>query len=482
MDYEEKTNIMKKKSYSKRKKKRNKKYIILFNKKTIIITIILILFFCFIFYIFFLRKRIRRQKVKLDNNYNNDTYKIEEKENNVEVRKIKNTDLFNLSKKIIEFDKSLRKITNEEIINFRKSNSENILFDNKKYQKSENPNITVIITMNNQAHCIHKALRSVQNQSLKNIEILILIDCSYDNSTETIQNYMKEDERIVMIDHNTIEGTMKIRKEGIMLAKGNYITFLDGDDAFMHKDVLNNSIFIADLGNLDIVEFYGSEYRNRTTMGYTHFHIESVGVISQPKLRTQFINLKEKNNEYYRPIRCRNIWGKVIKKEIFLKTLDYMGSKYYDDYILEYEDTMMRIALFNVANTYYLIKSQPGYFYSRDEKEGIFPFLRNKKCQKRQNVLKNIDGIKFLQFLFEKFQDNEFEQKTIYYELITIKFYEFKRYFMHPNQHYEMFYDILDKVYKIKYLTVNEKKNVLKIIDEVKKIEEESKNKKNKDI
>ena len=52
--------------------------------------------------------------------------------------------------------------------------------------------------MSNQAHCIHKALRSIQNQSLKNIEIIISLDCSLDNSTETILSYMKEDKRMQM--------------------------------------------------------------------------------------------------------------------------------------------------------------------------------------------------------------------------------------------------------------------------------------------
>ena len=472
MDYEEKDNIIKKKSYSKRKKKRSKRNIF-FNKEIIILSIILIICFLFIFFIFLLQLSIRIEKAKLGKNSKNNN-KIEEKDSNDEIRKNETIELSKLSKIIIEFDNSLPKITNEEIINFRETNSKNALLDQTKYQKNDNPNVTVIITMSNQAHCIHKALRSVQNQSLKNIEILILIDCSYDNSTETIQNYMKEDDRIVMIDHDTIEGTMKIRKEGIMLAKGNYITFLDGDDAFMHRDVLNNSLFIANLGNLDIVEFYGKEYKDGESMGYTHFHIESVGVISQPEMRTQFINLEYKK-AYFRPIRCRNIWGKLIKKEIFIKSLDYMGKKYYDDYILEFEDTMLRISLFNIAKTYYLIKSQPGYFYSRDEKDWAFPFLKNKECKKRQNVIKNIDGFKFLQFLLEKFQDNEFEQKTIYYELISIKFYEFKRYFMLPNMNYEICYDVLDKIYRIKYLTELEKQKVLKIKEEVKKKEEESK-------
>jgi glycosyltransferase involved in cell wall biosynthesis len=173
-------------------------------------------------------------------------------------------------KQIKGFEKTLKKIEPNEIQNFRLINSNNSLIDKKKYSKSDNPDITVVLTMFNQAHCIHKALRSIQNQSLKNIEILVILDCSNDNSTETIQKYMEEDERIVMINHDTIEGPIKIRSEGIKLARRKYITTLDGDDAFIQKDILNNSLYVAKLGDLDIVEFYASNYMNNTFGWHIH--------------------------------------------------------------------------------------------------------------------------------------------------------------------------------------------------------------------
>ena len=51
-----------------------------------------------------------------------------------------------------------------------------------------------------QAHCFHRALRSVQNQSLKNIEIIIIDDCSSDDSIRVIEKYMEEDRRISIIN------------------------------------------------------------------------------------------------------------------------------------------------------------------------------------------------------------------------------------------------------------------------------------------
>ena len=98
----------------------------------------------------------------------------------------------NITEEIENFVNSRRKISAKEISDYRLLNSENLLFDNIKYRKSESPDVSIIITMSNQAHCIHKALRSVQNQSLKNIEIIISVDCSKDNSTEVIKKYMEE--------------------------------------------------------------------------------------------------------------------------------------------------------------------------------------------------------------------------------------------------------------------------------------------------
>ena len=108
--------------------------------------------------------------------------------------------------KIKEFEKSYSKsfIDNffyenniYEISKFREINIKDMLIDHNIYQKNDSPDVSVIITVFNQANCFYKALRSVQNQSLKNIEIIIIDDCSLDNTTEVIEKYMIEDKRII---------------------------------------------------------------------------------------------------------------------------------------------------------------------------------------------------------------------------------------------------------------------------------------------
>ena len=140
-----------------------------------------------------------------------------------------------------------------EMKKFRELNFKNSFFYSSENKKVENPDISVIITVYNQAHCFHGALRSVQNQSLKNIEIIIIDDCSLDNITEVIKNYTKEDKRIIYIRHESNDGKIKSRSDGIRMAKGKYITIIDGDDALSNDNILFKSFTIANLSNLDVI-------------------------------------------------------------------------------------------------------------------------------------------------------------------------------------------------------------------------------------
>ena len=159
-----------------------------------------------------------------------------------------------LLKEIEKFENKHNFINEKEILNFYDTNYKNILLEpNKNFiYNLSNPDISVILLMYNQENIIHTSLRSIQNQSLKNIEIIIIDDCSTDNSISSIKNILKEDDRIKLIQHDINEGKIKSRSEGIKLAKGKYITIIDGDDALIHKNILYKSFKIGDIGNLDI--------------------------------------------------------------------------------------------------------------------------------------------------------------------------------------------------------------------------------------
>jgi glycosyltransferase involved in cell wall biosynthesis len=355
--------------------------------------------------------------------------------------------------KIKNFEKR-NNISNKDIEGFRRINSMNILLDNKKkYHKTEHPIISVILIVYNQFDCIHKAIRSIQNQSVKNLEIIAIDDCSSDNSVEILKKYQKEDNRIIIIIHKTNQGKIKSRSDGIKKAKGKYITVLDGDDGLIHKDILNNSLYVANIGNLDVVEFKIIPYKKGKRKKYclNKYKINTNNIIYQPKLRTIFFSLA--NNFKHRSVRNRNICGKIIKNQVFKEVLNRIGPKFTEDYILDYEDTIMTVALFQVANSYYYMKEE-GYYYSRDDKRKSLSSKINKN-KPIGKIIKGMDPVKFLQFLIEKTRNNKIEKQLVYHETMSVNYHW--NFYNRINHDFQMIYYILDKLIKSRFLSKDQK-------------------------
>ena len=95
------------------------------------------------------------------------------------------------------------------------------------------PEISVIIPSYNNAPYIGKAIESILNQSFTDFEVIVIEDCSTDNSREVINSYMEQDSRIHVIHHEKNKGVAAARNSGIQAAKGEFIAILDADDEFL---------------------------------------------------------------------------------------------------------------------------------------------------------------------------------------------------------------------------------------------------------
>src|SRR3990167_7894784 len=93
------------------------------------------------------------------------------------------------------------------------------------------PLVTVIIPTYNRFELLKKALVSVLNQSFEDFEVLIIDDCSQDQ-TSRIPEY-SADSRIRYIKNDRNKGMSAVRNIGIRNSKGTYIAFLDDDDEWM---------------------------------------------------------------------------------------------------------------------------------------------------------------------------------------------------------------------------------------------------------
>jgi glycosyltransferase involved in cell wall biosynthesis len=105
---------------------------------------------------------------------------------------------------------------------------------NKNLEIEENlsgeiiPNITVIITSYNYEQYIKEAIQSVLNQTYQNFELIIVDDCSTDNSVEIIKSF--NDDRIRLFVNEQNQGLAKTLQRALQEAKGKWVAFLESDD------------------------------------------------------------------------------------------------------------------------------------------------------------------------------------------------------------------------------------------------------------
>ena len=89
--------------------------------------------------------------------------------------------------------------------------------------------ISVIVPIYNAEKYLDKCLLSIVNQTYSDIEIILINDGSTDSSIAICEKYKQNDDRIVIVNKDN-EGLVRARKDGIRMARGEYITFVDADD------------------------------------------------------------------------------------------------------------------------------------------------------------------------------------------------------------------------------------------------------------
>lgn len=108
------------------------------------------------------------------------------------------------------------------------------------------PLVSIISPTYNDEKTIKNTIKSVINQSYKNWEMIIVDDCSKDNTGEIIKKFQEQDKRIKYIKLNENSGASVARNKAIKEAKGKYIAFLDCDDLWFNKKLEKQVKFMED--------------------------------------------------------------------------------------------------------------------------------------------------------------------------------------------------------------------------------------------
>ncbi len=111
--------------------------------------------------------------------------------------------------------------------------------------------ISVIVPIYKTEKYLKKCIDSIINQSYKNLEIILVNDGSPDNALLIMSEYAKSDSRIKIINKEN-GGLSSARNAGLLVATGEYVTFVDSDD-YLELNIYENIIKIFDSNDIDIV-------------------------------------------------------------------------------------------------------------------------------------------------------------------------------------------------------------------------------------
>jgi len=106
--------------------------------------------------------------------------------------------------------------------------------------------ISVVMPVYNGEDFIVDSVRSVINQTYHNLELIVVDDCSSDNSVNIIRSFVEKDSRVCLVQANGNSGAAVARNIAIKASKGRYIAFLDADDLWMPEKLEKQIAFMQE--------------------------------------------------------------------------------------------------------------------------------------------------------------------------------------------------------------------------------------------
>ena len=376
--------------------------------------------------------------------------------------------LFYFSIKISKVEKEKEKQIENKIIRFKKykynrnlpkKNFENELPQiihyvkllKEGYFKNENyfseilqPKISFISSVYNKEKYLNSFISSIQNQDLKDFEVILIDDCSTDKSIQKINEFQKKDKRIKLIKNRKNQGALNSRFKGAMFSKGEYIIFVDSDDIVLKEGILKSYKHIKN-NNLDMIEFH-SVYDNVTEININRNYYKYRDIIYQPILSHIYYYQKNKADE-----QNTALWDKLIRKEVALKSLQNIGENYLSKNIIIENDVIILFSLFRNANSFQYI-DELGYYYYIQNNDSITN--TRYEPQKAKKIIYSI--FTNIEFLYDFTNDNYLDKRFCIFKLIQgYKRYEICLKFI--DKEFNLINKVLNKLLESKYISLNDK-------------------------
>lgn len=421
------------------------------NKKYIFLKFFI--FFLFLFFWVINKYNITNSKIPFNN------YKIKFTKTFIENYKNKKTNIFSST---IE---TYNEYKNNEINTYIKKDLINkfnlyiriclnsILIDKKEYPLLNNPKISIIMPLYNGGNYLHYSLRSIQNQKMKEIEIILIDDNSSDDTLLKVYNFMKEDSRIRLIKNNVNRRILYSKSMGALNAKGKYIIILDQDDMFIREDLFDTLYYEAEKNNLDLIQirdinlnkFY-FDLKEKVNCPNKHY------IFPKKKFNfTHYENQSQLKNEMFVDDNIFLLWGLFIKADIYKKAIYHLWPVIINYQIIHHEDFIITSMIVILAKNYKYLNNF-----------GLIHFINNNSAAnlyKEQYFISILfNGMNFYHYYIK---DNPQDIKISFNYIKRYKYIFKELYKLNPNNIAYYIRNIINS----QYLSLDDKEYILKELE-----------------
>jgi glycosyltransferase involved in cell wall biosynthesis len=346
-----------------------------------------------------------------------------------------------------------------------------MLLPGRKFIRSEKPKISVIIPMYNEEKNALTIIRSVQNQTLQDIEIVCVNDNSNDKTLEILESLQKVDPRITIITNLTNRGVIYNRIFGALQSKGEYVTFIDADDAMCNFEIFERAYNNAtkDYGEkLDIVHYQtcGCKYLDNGEMDnfylFFTFNLHNFNqVIKQPEIRDNYMQKKKHVTG------SGFVFDKIYSKELIYRIADYLGPHIWNQNLIFVDDFLLAFAAMRTTNS--IVNSgQVGYWHFMDTVTSTTSNVFEIEGYRLKNPDKTNKKLGDYMIILERMlelTDDDKETLEIREDILSNLVQDQYLPSIARSVHFDKFLSLFEKLYNWKYITPDAKKRINKYVE-----------------
>ncbi len=231
---------------------------------------------------------------------------------------------------------------------------------------SENVKISVIIPNYNGSKYIINCIKSLESQTYKDFEVIIIDDGSTDNSVKIIEEYIKISKMKISLINQFNQNAAVARNRGIEIAKGEFFYFIDSDDELYDENVLLTIISNIDesdllIGNYVLINEDGtimSKYENNKDFVDENKELYKYAELSPvPSNKFYRADIVRKNNLFFGNVKIGQDLNFYLKYLQFCKKIKIIDNMFYKYRILSNSMTRkINLNFLDIYNTFVDIK------------------------------------------------------------------------------------------------------------------------------